>query len=262
MTEQLGKRQHPRRLGLDIPKPVKIVAGVTLATTAAVGGGFAIADQMGAFDTGTPDQGHTLVVPPTPTPDKIPGTAIPTPTNTETPKSTPTPEKTKTVGWSMEQIAKAQKDALTNNKVLFADTWTENGGKAQEAKSGIDRPLLVLDFDEKPEGKTFVSPISGVVTTSNARVTLNDGTKIRTISIMVNNIEVGIYTDIDSKILVEYGQKISLGTPLIELSGNPIPQGAHFSKPGYVALSDSTNFSISKDSILHDENGANVAIQK
>lgn len=182
----------------------------------------------------------------------------PTAKPTEAPTATSTPEKPKTVAWTTDQIAKAQQEALANNKILFADTWSVDGGTATDTQTARKFPAIIIDYNTNPEGKVFNSPISGTV--SNALGILSDGTKLREFFIKNGSIEVEIIAAIESQPIVQNGQNISTGEALMTLSGNRIPDVTGFSKPGYVMEEDVTNFKSTTADILHDQNGTLVTL--
>ncbi len=265
MTHEMGQGQLPGRHELKVPRVVKIAAGVTLGA-ATVAGGVFIADKQGVFDSGS---SHVQTANLPLQPDTIPGTAIPNPLKTKTSTAIPTeastaiptPEKLKTVAWNADQIAKAQQEALLNNKILFLDTWSADGGKVLDAKNYKNLPTLVVNYVTKPEGKIFDSPISGTVSGVGITI-LSDGTKLKALFITDGKIEVELTVDFDSNILVKNDQKVTAGTPLITLSGNLVPSVAGFSKPGYVVMGDVTNFTSTTADILTDPNGAIVTVKK
>jgi len=211
----------------------------------------AITTDAGDLGKGTPptlDNGKAVVVGETPT-------ASPT----EAPRATPTPEKIKTVPWTIEEITKEQNEALADNKIIYLDTWSTGGGILEGFKNSLDKPLLIINYDTKPEGKTLKSPISGTVTGIGLTVSGN-GAKTRAIFITNGKVEVEFVVDVDSTVNVKQDQKITTGTDLITLSGNPIPEGK-FSKPGYVVFGDVTNFTSTTQDLLRDGNGTLVTLQ-
>lgn len=166
----------------------------------------------------------------------------------------------KTVTWSAEMIADAQNIALENDKVLFANTWNKEGGESIDVENFRGLPFLALEFKENAEGKVFKSPISGKVT--GVGITeLQNGKIMRTLFVKVGNIEVEFLVDDKSKIEVKNGEVISVGAPIITLSGNLVPPEGRFSKPSHVVMGDVTKFSSTAKDILRDDAGVEVALQ-
>ncbi|MGE5041611.1 MAG: hypothetical protein ACM3IJ_01775 [Candidatus Levyibacteriota bacterium] len=185
----------------------------------------------------------------------------PTAKPTEAPTATPTPEKPKTVAWTLDQITAAQQEGLRNNKVLFLDTWSQEGGVMIDAKNFKGQPTTIIDYKTSPEGKSFNSPIAGTVT-GVAVTPFSDGTKIRSVFITQGNIETQISFDFDAKVSVENGQKISDGTLLATLGSNRLSKSGLLSKPGYIMISDTTNFTSTTENIIKDANGTTVTLAR
>lgn len=181
----------------------------------------------------------------------------PMPTKSPEPTASPTPEAPKFVYWTKEQIEKAEQDALLRNKIIYADTWSELNGNVQNANTYNDHTILVID--RLTEGQTFESPTDGIIDS----VPIGKGRtfEIYSIQVKLNNNIVSYYFSIDSKPLVEPGQKIAIGTPLVKLSGESIPKGMLFSKPGQIAIANETSFSTTTQDLLTDSNGLTVRLQ-
>ncbi|MGE5041610.1 MAG: hypothetical protein ACM3IJ_01770 [Candidatus Levyibacteriota bacterium] len=251
----------PRHEGSHTGTIIATVAGAAALAAAGVGAYEVTQGQDSGTDKGavvnisTPDS----TAPTTTDGKQIVVGETPTAKPTEAPTATPTPEKPKTVAWTLDQITAAQQEGLKNNKVLYADTWTEDGGKADDAKNVAGNVSVIVNYEQNPEGKVFRSPIAGTVTSIGVTVAAGD-VRTRTIFVQVGGKEIEFITDFSSTINVQRNQKITPGTSLITLTGTPIPSGK-FSKPGFVLFADVTNFDSTTENIIKDASGTTVTLK-
>lgn len=225
-------------------------------TAGAVGTGIVLAGGEGGPDTPVNIPVPTQTIDITPTPMPAGTTLAETPTVIPTEKPQP-----KTVAWSAEQIAKAQQDALAENRIVFVNTWEDDGGKAVNVENFAQKPFLAVDYEEEPKDKVFESPLTGTVASIGVVSSPDGSIKARTVFLKVGDSEIEFLVDFDSQVQVTRDQKIAAGDPMITLSGNTLPSGLRFSEKGYVIMGDITHLDTTKDSILKDPSGIDVVPQ-
>lgn len=270
----------PARTPEQRPRREKKSTGKAKAAAIVIGGGtllggtsLAVMYETGLLDAlaGNGDSNKTIVRdagdlaksnPPT-TPDGkqiiIGETPTANPTNAEkTVTAAPTPDAPRTVAWTKDQIDAAQREATAQGKISMVNTWADQGMMAVDSISAANgKSIIVITKDPSlPSSETpvYESSFEGTVTD------IVGGSAANVVYITVNGQEVKIYFDASVKPLVQKGQKVTYGTQIVPM-GAQLTSSLGFKDAGNIAII-AANGSLTHANILHDQNGADVTLQK
>lgn len=197
-------------------------------------------------DPPTTTDGKQIVVGDTPTATPVP----------ETPTPEPTVEVAKAIFMSPADAtgpysAKAQQGELT-----LVDSWTAKGAVDKPAKTAKGTSELIIDGLDI--GDTFDSPVMGTV----KQVLAGQGNGFTVRSVILdqgNGHELTIIVDFGEKVLVTTGQKITLGSPIIEMQGNMLSPRMGASEEGQIAIYESIK-GAGRQNLVSDSEGTRIAI--
>lgn len=136
------------------------------------------------------------------------------------------------VTWGPAEVEAAQHAvAVGQRRLAPVDTWSAKGGHVADEAGGGYKDLVV---DGIPSGQTFDAPIGGHV--DGAGVAVGLGFKLSDLIVLYGGITFDYYFAMDQEVLVKKGQDISVGTPLVRLTGSLLPKAMNLSAPAEVLI--------------------------